>query len=161
DPSIGDKLQERLEAVDRRVAEHLETATNATRRPDLEARLIELRERGLESDRIRDEVLADARTDRAAATALYLQKYLPTQETNHALIGQALALAAEEVSQASRHAETKASETQSLAWTAIVAFVVFGVTGGVFLTRSVRRIVRNFEEAAAEVRHQRDEIRAI
>src|SRR5262249_27103617 len=125
DPSKREALRQALDEVDARAAEPLETAAQATQRADLRALLAQLRERDAFSDRIRDQVLVGATTDRVAATALYLEQYLPARQAHQLLIERALALAKNEVEEASNRAETKASETQLLAWVAIVVFVSF------------------------------------
>ncbi|TMA54059.1 MAG: response regulator, partial [Deltaproteobacteria bacterium] len=86
---------------------------------------------------------------------------LRARAVNLEYVDQALRLATAEVAEAARYTEAKARQTIGLAWLALALFVIVGATGGILLSRSVRTIAQDFEDAAAEVGEQRDRLRAV
>jgi len=161
EPSLVDAWAAKREA-DANADEHLASAARATRRGDLRAVLERLEAHDREvTNRIEDELLGLVATDPAEAKRAYFEEYLRARAANLDLVDQALRLATAEVAEAARYTDAKARQTIGLAWLALALFVVVGASSGILLSRSVRKIARDFEDAAAEVGDQRDRLRAM
>ncbi|TMA38536.1 MAG: response regulator [Deltaproteobacteria bacterium] len=161
EPGLVDAWTAKRQADDY-ATEHLAAATRATRHPELRAVLekLDAHDRDV-TNRIEDELLGLVTTDPAEAKRAYFEEYLRARAVNLEYVDQALRLATAEVAEAARYTEAKARQTIGLAWLALALFVIVGATGGILLSRSVRTIAQDFEDAAAEVGEQRDRLRAV
>src|SRR5438132_3316578 len=161
EPGLVDAWAAKRQADDY-ATEHLAAATRATRHPELRAVLekLDAHDRDV-TNRIEDELLGLVTTDPAEAKRAYFEEYLRARAVNLEYVDQALRLATAEVAEAARYTEAKARQTIGLAWLALALFVIVGATGGILLSRSVRTIAQDFEDAAAEVGEQRDRLRAV
>ena len=161
EPGLVDAWAAKRQA-DENATEHLAAATRATRHPELRAVLekLDAHDRDV-TNRIEDELLGLVGTDPAEAKRAYFEEYLRARAVNLEFVDQALRLATAEVAEAARYTEAKARQTIGLAWLALALFVVVGATSGILLSRSVRKVAQDFEDAAAKVGEQRDRLGAV
>ena len=161
EPGLADARAAKRQADDN-ASEHLASAARATRRADLASVLGALAAHDHdETDRIEDELLGLVAEDPARAKRVYFEAYLPARALNMELVDRALRLATAEVAEASQYAAAKGRQTITLAWLALGLFIVVGTTSGIRLSTSVRKVARDFEQAAAVVGEQRDRLRAV
>src|SRR3989475_4293972 len=161
EPGLADARIAKRQADDN-ATEHLASAVRATRRKDLGAVLDQLATHDHDvTNRIEDDLIGLAAADAVTAKRVYFEGYLPARARNMELVDEALRVATAEVADAAQLASAKARQTIALAWLAFGLFVVVGTTSGIRLSGSVRKVARDFEEAAAIVGEQRDRLRAV
>jgi PAS domain S-box-containing protein len=161
DPSHHDAHAAKRES-DANAARHLASAESASRRADLRALLDRLRRHdAAATDRIEEKLLALAGSAPAKARRVYLTHYLRARAFNLELVRDALQLASDEVAEAARLTQSKASSTLLLAQVMLAVFLVLGLTSGFLLSHAVSTIARRFERAAGEVTEQRDHLQAV
>ena len=161
EPELADARIAKRQADDN-ATEHLASAVRATRRKDLGAVLDQLATHDHDvTNRIEDDLIGLVAADAVTAKRVYFEGYLPARARNMELVDEALRVATAEVADAAQLASAKARQTIALAWLAFGLFVVVGTTSGIRLSGSVRKVARDFEEAAAIVGEQRDRLRAV
>src|SRR5438876_527809 len=161
EPELADARTAKRQADDN-ATEHLASAVRATRRKDLGAVLDQLATHDHDvTNRIEDDLIGLVAADAVTAKRVYFEGYLPARARNMELVDEALRVATAEVADAAQLASAKARQTIALAWLAFGLFVVVGTTSGIRLSGSVRKVARDFEEAAAIVGEQRDRLRAV
>src|SRR2546428_1547526 len=160
EPGLADALAAKRLADDN-ASKHLAAAARATRRANVGAVLEKLQAHDRDvTNRVEDELVDLVATDPVRAKREYFAAYLPARALNLELVDQALQLATAEVAAAAQYAEAKARQTITLAWLALALFVIVGTTSGIRLSRSVRSVARDFENAAAKASEQRHHLRA-
>src|SRR5438128_455296 len=161
EPELADARIAKRQADDN-ATEHLASAVRATRRKDLGAVLDQLATHDHDvTNRIEDDLIGLVAADAVTAKRVYFEQYLPARARNMELVDEALRVATAEVADAAQLASAKARQTIALAGLAFGLFVVVGTTSGIRLSGSVRKVARDFEEAAAIVGEQRDRLRAV
>ena len=129
----------------------LALALRSTRSTDLRRVLLALQTHDHEvTNPLEEQVLKATNKDLAAATALYLTRYLPAQRKSTRLADLALRLAVDEVAGMHAQSEAKAARAESLSRLAIALFAGLGLAAGFILTRWV---------AAAEGKLRASEVR--
>src|SRR6185503_16780827 len=144
DPSRQDAHAAKQESDDN-AARHLGSAEKSSHRADLRALLDRLRRYdAATTDRIEDKLLALAGPSPAKARRIYLTHYLQARALNMDMVSDALQLASDEVAEAARLTQIKASSTLLLTRVMLAIFLILGLASGGLLSKAVSTIARQF-----------------
>ncbi len=154
DPATAGNSDERLRWKNEATTlaeEHAATALATTRSEELKRtlRALIVHDRTV-TNAVADKVFGLAATNLAQATVLYREEYLPAERENLRLLEDALRLAFREVEVLDTQSEAESQRVQGIARIAIGLFFGAGLLSAFGLRRSVARVVRRFEMAAAE-----------